>query len=241
MRFQKKSLTAPNGKDRQSNHRGKIQQRSNTSGGPVQAPNGAGGLGPDKLISKSTTPEPSRDRKNHGWVVEDTSTIPTPVSKPNPSETVGFSANPLSGSKTPQLRSRRGQTITSAGNTAQKMAVTDWAVGIRGSSDAGATTTEELRGRGSPVNALSLLTISDSDPFVPSAAAGPFDCMAPCRFTAGFGFGPMSQELSSLTQGGTRNPTLADALDPYNLPFTEYCRQSKSENYGVIKIKNVRF
>jgi hypothetical protein len=245
MRFQKKSFAPSDGKERQNSSRGSGHQRSNSTtpfaGGPVQAPKGARGISPEKLVSKSTTPESSRTRKNKGNVVEDTSAIPTPVSNPFPPDAGLFSALPRTESKTPQLRSRRGQTIASATNTAQKMAVTDWAVGVRRLSEVGVISSEELRGRGSPVNALSLLTLNDTDPFISSAVAssGPFDCMTPGRFTVGFGSGPLSQELLYLTQGGTRDPALADALDPYNLPFSEYCRQAKSENYGVIKIRNV--
>ena len=248
--FQKKSFATSSTPDRHEglNRSSNSHKRSISStpfhGGPVHAPQGASGASPEKFVSKSGTPESlierSISRENNSWIVEDTDAIPTPVSKPHPSDAGLFS---VSRSKTPQLRSRRGQTITSASNTAQKMLVADWAGGVSRLPDAGDMMSEELDGRGSPlpINTLSLMILKQGDPFACSAVAAvePFRCMTPGRFTAGFGSCPLSQELMTLTNDGTRNPTLAEALDPYNLPFSEYCRQAKSENYGVIKIKNV--
>lgn len=238
MRFQKKSFATSDGKESRNSHRSKTNPRSSnatpTVGGPVHAPNGARALSPEKLISKSTPPETSRTRKN--TVVEDP-TADSTLKQLGPSDTGAVSTHHRTLSKTPQLRSRRGQTITSA-TESRNQPVSEWAVGVRRSSEVGVL--EELRDRGSPVKALSLVTLNDTDSFESSTVlSAPFDCMTPGRFTVGFGSGPLSQELLTLTHGGKRNPTLAEALDPYNVPFSEYCREAKSDNYGVIKIKNV--
>ena len=51
--------------------------------------------------------------------------------------------------------------------------------------------------------------------------------------------GVMSRQLAALTHGGTRKPTIEEALDQNNLPFVEYCRKAKADEFGVIRIKNV--
>jgi hypothetical protein len=242
MRFQKKSLATSNGTEQQNSYRGNTNKRSSSSstsslGGPVQVPKGARVLSPEQEISNSRTPESFRTRITK--VGEDTSAAPTPVSKPYLSNT-DLTSTRLTETKTPQLRSRRGQTIVSATEPTRNQSVSDWTIGVRRSSEIGATNSEELKDRGSPFNALSLMALNDADPFMSSAVvSSPFDCMTPCRFTVGFSAGPLSQELLTLTQGGTRNPTLPEALDSCNVPFSEYCRQAKPDNYGVIKIKNV--
>ena len=48
-----------------------------------------------------------------------------------------------------------------------------------------------------------------------------------------------SKELAILTAGGTEIPKIDVALDPRNLPFTEYCRNARIDEWGVIKIRNV--
>ena len=250
MRFQKKSFatsSTSDGKEHQNSSRSSHKRSGSSTphtGGPVQALQGARGASPEKVASVIGTPKSSRKQSqksnNQSWIVEDTSTVLTPVSKPHPTDAGLFS---LTENRTPQLRSRRGQTITSASNTAQKISIGEWVGAVRRAPEAGVMSGTELRGRGSPMptNALSLITLNDTHPFVSSQipADTPFDCMAPGRFTAGFGSGPLSHELMTLTQGGTRNPTVAQALDHYNVPFSEYCRQAKSDNFGVIRIKNV--
>jgi hypothetical protein len=49
----------------------------------------------------------------------------------------------------------------------------------------------------------------------------------------------MSKELALLTRGATVKPSAAEALDGRNLPFSEFCRLAKVDDWGVIKIKNV--
>jgi hypothetical protein len=51
--------------------------------------------------------------------------------------------------------------------------------------------------------------------------------------------GNMSRQLALLTQGGKVKPSIEEALDSKNLPFVEYCRKAKADDFGVIRIKNV--
>jgi hypothetical protein len=236
--FRKKSFASSERKELQTSSRENNNSQSRTEsntpivGGPVQPLMGARVISPEKLSSLSDSPESTRGKTE---TEEDT----TPLAKLCPSEIGLLSTQRQIDSKTPQLRSRRGQTIVSMDPNKTQLAG-DWMVGARCSSQVGVMTSEELRSRGSPVNAVSLRTLNNTDSFLSATvASNPFDCMIPCRFTAGWGASPLSPELAALTQSGTRNPTLAEALDPYNLPFSEYCRQAKPDNYGVIKIKNV--
>lgn len=97
-----------------------------------------------------------------------------------------------------------------------------------------------LRGGGS-ISALKPIRESE-DPFAPSSALKPWGTSSsltgPLRGTL-VGRGGMSKELAIFTQGGTIRPTVEDALDRRNLPFTEYCRDVKPVTFGVIKIQNV--
>ncbi|KAH8654511.1 hypothetical protein BGZ60DRAFT_342292, partial [Tricladium varicosporioides] len=49
---------------------------------------------------------------------------------------------------------------------------------------------------------------------------------------------PITETDNTFTAGP---PTLRQALDPRNLPFSEYCRQGKEDQWGVIKIKNIPY
>lgn len=51
---------------------------------------------------------------------------------------------------------------------------------------------------------------------------------------------PRSNKLLQLTNTTTGFPTLAEAMDPSNFPFTEAARLAKPMNWGIIKLKNVR-
>ena len=240
-RFQKKS-SATKGKQRSNSYRGITNQppansTTLTLAGPVKAPKGNHVLSPEQEISKATSPEASRTSKNK--VVEDTTNIATPV-KLQPFN--GEVAVGPSQTKTPLLRSRRGQAITAATGSMRKQSIGEWAVSVHKSSEKGAIR-DLMKHLGSPVHPMSLMTLNASDPFTSSSKAigNPFECMSLGPFTQGFRADATSQELQALTHGGTRNPTLAEAMDPYNLPFAEYCRLAKPENYGVIRIKNVSF
>jgi hypothetical protein len=248
MRDQKKSFNSFNGRERNYSYRGN-QRSSNSStpavDSPVQARKGVRDLSPEKEISKNSTPESSRTRKNKNKVIEDTSTVPTPVSKSHPSDTEFTSEKRYTQTRTPQLRSRRGQTIASASDTVRKQSVSSWAAGVSNSSDSGVVDDEDMKRRGSPVktmsNVMNMLAIREADPFTSSPVnSHPFDCMTAGPFIGNFATkGPFSNELLTLTAGGRGNPSLADAIDPHNVPFAEYCRFAKPDNWGVIKIKNV--
>lgn len=50
-----------------------------------------------------------------------------------------------------------------------------------------------------------------------------------------------SNKLVLLTNTPTGLPTLAEAMDPSNFPFVESARMAKPMNWGIIKLKNVRY
>ncbi|KAF8864625.1 hypothetical protein BDZ45DRAFT_581744 [Acephala macrosclerotiorum] len=51
----------------------------------------------------------------------------------------------------------------------------------------------------------------------------------------------MSGALRALTDGGRMKPTVDQALDTRNLPFVEYCRNAKVDQWGVVKIRNIPY
>lgn len=188
----------------------------------------------------------------------------TPGSRPNPLG-MEFISEPrrLEG---PVMRSRRGHTLSSV-DPANKNAVFDW---LQSTPSAEAFTSRDKsdgRRRASPPKMMNLLaagsvtpsnlkTINEDDPFVygPSdlqekSAANPF---APMQAVVSynnnsFGLGPaghnsaMSVQLRNLTSNGARKPTIAEAVDPKNVPFSEICRLARDDNWGVVKIKNVSY
>lgn len=48
-----------------------------------------------------------------------------------------------------------------------------------------------------------------------------------------------TKALRALTSDCTGRPTIAEALNPSNMPFVEYCRGKQADVWGVIKISNV--
>jgi hypothetical protein len=157
---------------------------------------------------------------------------------------------------TPRLRSRRGQSISVATDPAHKQSVTNW---LENTPTNNHLTLEEatdtIKRHQSPPKMPSLLAagtsvtstlkpINENDPFV-SRRPGPFGqsgnistAIGPYRGTL-VGQGGASKQLTLFTQGGATKPSIEAALDPRNLPFIEYCRKTKDESWGVIKIKNV--
>ncbi|KAH8597719.1 hypothetical protein B0O99DRAFT_507229 [Bisporella sp. PMI_857] len=81
-----------------------------------------------------------------------------------------------------------------------------------------------------------------SDPFGSSAVTtfNPTPYNTPFKATI-MTRGGMSKELALLTRGATVKPSAAEALDGRNLPFSEFCRLAKVDDWGVIKIKNIPY
>lgn len=50
-----------------------------------------------------------------------------------------------------------------------------------------------------------------------------------------------SSQLNELTNTPSGYPSINVAMDPANFPFVDGPRQGKSQNFGVVKLKNVRF
>lgn len=224
-------------------------------GAPVIPPSQAARL--DASSAKSAV-EPIRTRTvspERRSMVPDA--VPTPGPKTQPLD-LEFSSEPRN-TVTPTLRSRRGQTITNAATSPRKQA-TNWLANIPNLANLeslGSTLQAQ-----SPPKMLSLFgygandskalsTISENDPFVgPSRSRAttvhnnPF---APKPQANPYAVGPRllgppsgpSPHLRALTNGGTRLPSLEEALDPSNFPFIEMCRLAREEKFGVIKIKNV--
>lgn len=184
---------------------------------------------------------------------------PTPGLKNQPLD-IEFSSEPRN-NMTPNLRSRRGQTITNAvTDPSRKQATSNWLDNIpnlapldpQGSNVRAMSPPKMLLIGSGAGDAKALSTISENDPFVgpPRSRAAtvhnnPFapKPQAPSPYAVGNRLiGPPSgpsAHLRALTSSGTRYPSLAEALDPKNFPFIETCRLSKEDNAGVIKIKNV--
>lgn len=163
--------------------------------------------------------------------------------------------------ETPVLRSRRGQSISGATATdpgRKSSAVTSWLettpTNHRLTLEEVSATVKRIQAQ-SPPKMSSLLTGSDStgamtlnqtndnDPFVshrlpPFAQSGTISAVGPYRgkLTGRLAF---SKPLATLLKGGDGFPTVDEALAPQNLPFVEVCRTAKSDDYGVIKIRNV--
>lgn len=213
-------------------------------GGPVQAPSRT-----DSAPTNHTSPK----RIPRGKLDEEKG-VPTPGPKPHALD-VEFSSEPRN-TQTPILRSRRGQSISTAGTTTdppRKNNISNW---FDNAHTVDGVSQQQERMRSPPkmvgfttsTNSGSVLTpINEGDPFsTPERAVTSFNNpFAPSKSLSvqrGRSRGPnggMSIQFNSLTCGGTRNPSIDEALDPLNLPFVEYCRLVKTDKWGVIKIKNV--
>lgn len=152
--------------------------------------------------------------------------------------------------RTPQLRSRRGQTINA--HSPVRNSLTTWLDNVPADTSAAIINTPR-----SPPKPLgyTLTAVAGGDPFSTPAPRNMFSNPATNPF--GSHITPLttvrpandvsqtydnaSAQLRRLTNGGTRLPTVEEALDMANLPFVEYCRAESTgpDTFGVIKIRNV--
>jgi hypothetical protein len=224
-------------------------------GAPVIPPSQAARLDASPAKSAIRTRTASPERRSE--VLE---AAPTPGPKNQPLD-LEFSSEPRN-TVTPSLRSRRGQTITNAVTSPRKQPTTNWLDNIpnlaniesQGSATQAQSPPKMLSLLGSGAgDSKALATISENNPFVgpprsraatvhnnpfaPKPQASPY---APGSRLIGPPSGP-SPHLRALTSGGSRLPSLEEALDPNNFPFIEMCRLGREETFGVIKIKNVSY
>lgn len=187
----------------------------------------------------------------------------TPISK-HPAG--NFNSEPRPTAETPLLRSRRGQTISSAASDpTRRSSSTGWLEETpsekfngtsAGSNTSGDTSTlsqsppkmRSLGVAGAANGTGALTTIDETDPFV--AGPGPLipfnrgsDTIAAHtdQYIIPFlgGNKTMSTQLLQLTHNGTVKPNIEVVLDQKNLPFVEICRHARPSKAGVIKIRNV--
>lgn len=234
---------------------GKSQQTGNTKlGGPVLAPPKiAKASSPTKSVA--STRDSSRDRGS-GFSEEDRGRTPGATPKTH-ALGLEFSSEPRN-SETPRLRSRRGQSISDILTNP-----------VRRNSTAGRfdnapplvnpTLQDNFeKRRRSPPKMLSLLAaggvdtsilspINENDPFSGTRPRPMSNLFAPITALSGPVGGlvgqpqRMSNQLRLLTDGGRCKPTIEEAFSPRNLPFIEIGRNLNPDEWGVIKIKNVRF
>jgi hypothetical protein len=250
--FASATLVSATGKENMkmtSTHRGKF-------GAPVIPPSQAARLDASPAKNTMGAIHTGVASPEHRFEVPEAAPTPGPKNQPLDLE---FSSEPRN-TVTPTLRSRRGQTITNAVTSPRKQPATHWLDNIpnQATVDPQGTATQAQ----SPPKMLSLLgsgagdnkalsTISENDPFVgpprtcaatvhnnPFAPKPQVSPYAPGNSLIGPPSGP-SAHLHALTSGGTRLPSLEEALDPSNFPFVEMCRLAREEDFGVIKIKNV--
>lgn len=162
--------------------------------------------------------------------------------------------------QTPTLRTRRGQTVNFGSATDPARKTADWINKLPTMTGPDGENT-----RAPPPRMMNLLTnaiggqeisrlrpINEADPFTGAPRSGsrgnaPLlnSSFAPHQLTTAYSaplaLGPpgMSPPLRMLTDNGKIMPSVDVALDTENLPFVEYCRTAKVDEWGVIKISNV--
>ena len=235
---------------------GNTQQGGNTQlGGPVLAPSkSVTAASPTKSIA--STRGSSRGR---GSISSIEDLIKSPGITPKLTQALGveFSSEPRT-APTPRLRSRRHQSISDIStDPARRNSTAAWPDNAPTLQNLSLKDNVDKR-RPSPPKMLSLLaaggvdasTLSPINEHDRSAGIRPrpmSNRFAPITALSGPIGGlvgqpqGMSNQLRLLTDGGQRKPTIEEAFDPRNLPFIEYCRNLKVEEWGVIKIKNVIF
>ncbi|KAH8811397.1 hypothetical protein F5884DRAFT_671620 [Xylogone sp. PMI_703] len=145
---------------------------------------------------------------------------PTPVSK-HPAGT--FSSEPRPTAETPLLRSRRGQTISSAVSDPARKTSKAWSV-EETPSEKYTENSNGSNGNGSSTG------LSLSPPKMRSLVAG-----------NGNGASTLTPINEADPFNGTTKPPVEVALDQKNLPFSESCRLARPSKAGVIRIRNIPY
>ena len=248
-------------------HHPEIESHEYQNGGPVQPPSQT----PSRV--NSTSP-PKSKASTINSSAEPTSSLPsgsTEEKTPGPGSPTSvvrrqeFNSEPRN-SRTPTLRSRRGQTLIPSTDPSNKQAMVNWLENVSPAPPPKMSSLElaaDSKLSGGDILAQAGITLpsvkaaglglrTDADPFTTSAVqrATPIKpALNP--------FAPLPQHLSPYTGGGllqkpavsaplgrlTANgkPAISDALEPANLPMVEYCRLAREDTWGVIKIKNIPY
>ncbi|KAK0109877.1 hypothetical protein ONS95_002548 [Cadophora gregata] len=230
---------------------------------PSRAPSRINSTSPTK--SKASTvdssAEPSSSLRS-GSIEEKVSGqgSPTPVAR-RPQE---FSSEPRN-SRTPTLRSRRGQTLVPSTDPSSKQAMVNWLENVFPTPPPKMSSLElsaDSKLSGGDILAQAGVTLpsitpaglglrSDADPFTTAIQR-----VTPIK-PALNPFAPLPQHLSPYTGGSllqkppvsaplrrlavNGKPAISDALEPANLPMVEYCRLAREDTWGVIRIKNIPY
>ncbi|KAL5317471.1 hypothetical protein ACEPPN_014566 [Leptodophora sp. 'Broadleaf-Isolate-01'] len=233
------------------------------NGGPVQPPSRVNSTSPTKskastansTVNSSAEPSSSVPSVHSEEKVPDQGS-PTPVSR----RLQEFSSEPRN-SRTPTLRSRRGQTVVPSTDPSNKQAMVNWLENVvptpppkmlsldtTNTNLSGGDILAHAQAAGATLNGGGLR--NDADPFTVSRptpvkpAINPFAPLPAhlAPYMGGGGLLPkpaVSAPLRRLTANG--KPAISDALEPVNLPFVEYCRMAREDTWGVIKIKNIPY
>ena len=249
-------------------HHPEIESHEYQNGGPVRPPSQT----PSRVNSASPTKSKASTVNSSA---EPTSSLPSGSNEekaPGPGSPTPvvrrqeFNSEPRN-SRTPTLRSRRGQTLIPSTDPSNKQAMVNWLENVSPApppkmsslelaADSKLSGGDILAQAGitlPSVNAAGLGLRSDADPFTTTTAVQRATPIKPALNP----FAPLPQHLSPYTGGGllqkpavsaplrrlTANgkPAISDALEPANLPMVEYCRMAREDTWGVIKIKNIPY
>jgi hypothetical protein len=246
------------------NKHNKVKGKGKSQQTPVQPP-ASSGKSTKVVVEDRNVENQSQASPRHSLASEDTkaNSVDDAVTPgPKPRALNGECKSEPRFIETPILRSRRGQSISNAIATdpVRKSSVASWLETTPTSNHLSLEqASETIKRHQSPPKMLSLLThgggggsssgsntlnpLNENDPFVtrrlgPFGQSGSMNAPGPYRGNL-LGHPGMSKQLARLTRNGSGKPTLEEALAPQNLPFVEYCRLAKGDEYGVIKIKNV--
>ncbi|PBP16904.1 hypothetical protein BUE80_DR012369 [Diplocarpon rosae] len=231
--------------------------------GEVRTPSRSASLTKSRPSTRNSSENPSSSIPSEDKSSTLGSADPTPIARP----LQDFSSEPRD-SRTPTLRSKRGQTVVPSTDPVNKAALHNWLENVTPISN-GSAGGEKLRSpppqmmdifKSGGSNSQTLTpskngTLNEADPFTgppvtpaprPFTAVNPFapaHAMISPYSSQGLLLGPpsMSGPLRRLTNNGTEKPSFSEAVEAINLPFIEYCRTAREDTWGVVKIKNIPY
>ncbi|CAL3962680.1 unnamed protein product [Diplocarpon coronariae] len=233
--------------------------------GAIQTPSRLNSASPMKSrpSTRNSSEKPSSSIRSEDKNSAQGSLDPTPIARPLQE----FKSEP-NNSKTPTLRSRRGQTVVPSTDPVNKAALHSWLESVTPISN-GPAAGEKLRSPPPQMMDLfnsggidsKILTptkngvANEADPFTgPRATPAPHPLTAVNPFAPahavispysgpGLLLGPpsMSGPLRRITNNGTGKPSFSEAIEAINLPFIEYCRTAREDTWGVVRIKNIPY
>ncbi|CZT13150.1 uncharacterized protein RCO7_06340 [Rhynchosporium graminicola] len=226
--------------------------------GSVQAPSRVNSTSPAQSKSSNANSSVEQSSSNHyipGGEQTAGLSSPTPLSR-LPQE---FSSEPRN-SRTPTLRSRPGQNVVPSTDPTVKQGLVNWLENVQPTPPPKMLSLDTSKSNLSGGDILAQVQKAGTMPSMHGGVrheADPFTvARTPMKPATNF-FGPTPHHLDPFVGGGmlpkpttspelrrlTANgkPSISEALESGNLPFVEYCRQSREDTWGVIKIKNIPY